>query len=102
MRPEALAFLPQLALSVFGIPYVLAEDDLASAMLAQTLAFVAFNKVCTSQVRQVVCENMTRMLIDPVFSLVHGAVAVLFAKLVSSKEALAGSFGFGVMGRWTG
>jgi phosphatidylinositol glycan class M len=47
---ESLAFLPQLLLSAVFIPLALAKKDLASTMLAQTFAFVTFNKVCTSQV----------------------------------------------------
>lgn len=47
---ESLAFLPQLVLSVFIIPLVLARKNLAGTMMAQTFAFVTFNKVCTSQV----------------------------------------------------
>lgn len=47
---ESLAFIPQLLLSVVAIPLALAKKDLASAMMAQTFAFVTFNKVCTSQV----------------------------------------------------
>lgn len=49
MGIERLAFLPQLLLSVALIPLALAKHDLPGAMLAQTFAFVAFNKVCTSQ-----------------------------------------------------
>ncbi|KAA6410293.1 MAG: GPI mannosyltransferase [Lasallia pustulata] len=48
-RFESLAFIPQLLLSAVLIPLVLAKRDLPGAMLAQTYAFVAFNKVCTSQ-----------------------------------------------------
>jgi phosphatidylinositol glycan class M len=49
-RFESLAFVPQLAISAGLIPIVLAKKDLPSTMMAQTFAFVAFNKVVTSQV----------------------------------------------------
>ncbi|KAK4038803.1 family 50 putative glycosyltransferase [Parachaetomium inaequale] len=49
LRIESIAFLPQLALSCVLIPLAMAKRDLPSAMLAQTFAFVTFNKVCTSQ-----------------------------------------------------
>ncbi len=57
LRIESLAFLPQLLLSCVLIPLVLAKKDLPTAMLAQTFAFVAFNKVCTSQVRIAVVHS---------------------------------------------
>ncbi|KAL8662923.1 MAG: hypothetical protein Q9168_008185, partial [Polycauliona sp. 1 TL-2023] len=49
LKLESLAFSPQLAISAVLIPIVLSKKDLAGTMLAQTFAFVAFNKVCTSQ-----------------------------------------------------
>ncbi|KAH8682524.1 GPI mannosyltransferase 1 [Xylariales sp. PMI_506] len=49
LKIESVAFLPQLLLSCVLIPLVGAKKDLPATMLAQTFAFVAFNKVCTSQ-----------------------------------------------------
>ncbi|KAH6720906.1 GPI mannosyltransferase [Leptodontidium sp. MPI-SDFR-AT-0119] len=49
IRLESLAFIPQLFLSALALPLLLAKKDLPSTMLAQTFAFVTFNKVCTSQ-----------------------------------------------------
>lgn len=46
---ESLAFLPQLLLAVVILPFSLANRNLHGCLLAQTLAFVTFNKVCTSQ-----------------------------------------------------
>ncbi|CDU23964.1 related to GPI14-Glycosylphosphatidylinositol-alpha 1,4 mannosyltransferase I [Sporisorium scitamineum] len=43
-----LSFLPQL-LVVTALGYHLGKRDVVAAMTAQTIAFVAFNKVCTSQ-----------------------------------------------------
>ena len=44
-----LAFIPQMLLSAVLIPLATAKVDLPGTMFAQTFAFVAFNKVCTSQ-----------------------------------------------------
>ncbi|KAL8761248.1 MAG: hypothetical protein Q9184_002628 [Pyrenodesmia sp. 2 TL-2023] len=49
LKLESLALIPQLVISAVLIPIALAKKDIAGTMLAQTFAFVAFNKVCTSQ-----------------------------------------------------
>ncbi|KAF6796967.1 GPI mannosyltransferase (FHA domain-containing protein) [Colletotrichum sojae] len=49
IKIESVAFLPQILLSTLLIPLVVAKKDLAISMMAQTFAFVTFNKVCTSQ-----------------------------------------------------
>lgn len=48
-RFESWAFVPQLFLSGVLLPLVFARRDIAKTMFVQTFAFVAFNKVCTSQ-----------------------------------------------------
>ena len=62
LRFEKLAFVPQLLLSAIFIPLVLAKRDLAGAMLCQTWAFVAFNKVVTSQVSAFVDLSLQRVV----------------------------------------
>jgi phosphatidylinositol glycan class M len=49
-RHPLAAFLPQLVLSL-GLGLLFGAQDLPYAWLVQTFAFVALNKVCTSQVR---------------------------------------------------
>lgn len=76
-RAESFAFIPQLLLSSIVIPLALAKTDLPSSMFAQTLAFVAFNKVCTSQVIECTYLNFYHLLIAKVLSLVYGLLALL-------------------------
>ncbi|KAI0804440.1 glycosyltransferase family 50 protein [Xylaria sp. FL0064] len=61
IKIESIAFVPQLLLSTVLIPLVGAKKDLATTMMAQTFAFVAFNKVCTSQV----CFPLFSLLLVP-------------------------------------
>lgn len=63
---ESLAFGPQLALSAFLIPICLSKKDLPGAMLAQTFAFVSFNKVCTSQVCYTYLSLFRLLFVNPV------------------------------------
>lgn len=87
MKVESLAFLPQLFLSVGLMPVLLAKKDLASTMLAQTFAFVTFNKVCTSQVSlDLMAVLQANADTAKVLSLVHGISALLSAKFEFDKE----------------
>jgi phosphatidylinositol glycan class M len=70
---ESIAFLPQIVLSAIIIPIVMAKKDLYSTFLAQTFAFVTFNKVCTSQVDRWKM-GLAKIL---VFSVVHGVPTIL-------------------------
>lgn len=46
---EKIAFIPQLVLSAIVIPLALAQTHLIPCLFIQTIAFVTFNKVMTSQ-----------------------------------------------------
>jgi hypothetical protein len=102
-RIESLAFLPQILLSLVVMPLLLAKKDLASTMLAQTFAFVTFNKVCTSQVSLAVVDrvfNYTDARI--VLPLVHGLPAILLSRLIAPATACCGNRRSYVVGRGTG
>ncbi|CAN6668208.1 GPI mannosyltransferase 1 [Trichomonascus vanleenenianus] len=49
LKPSAWAFIPQLSLSGLILPLAFAKRDLIKTMFLQTVVFVTFNKVCTSQ-----------------------------------------------------
>ena len=89
LKFESLAFIPQLFLSVVGIPLAMAKRDLASCMLAQTFAFVTFNKVCTSQVSPTSFITISRPLIFLVFPLVYDLLAILSPGFVPSSKSSA-------------
>jgi hypothetical protein len=91
MGVESLAFLPQLFLSVVAIPLLLAKKDLASTMLAQTFAFVTFNKVCTSQVCFVMAGDFALsfadLMVEIVLFVVYGVFAILPSYFVVDASA---------------
>ena len=99
---ESLAFLPQILLSAIIIPLALAKRDLASTMLAQTFAFVTFNKVCTSQVIKIRKGHELLANDWSVFLVVPHLPPFLFAFLVTSSKASSGHHRWCAMGIGTG
>lgn len=49
LNVSSLAFLPQLLICAAILPLKYAKHNLSGTLFVQTFAFVAFNKVCTSQ-----------------------------------------------------
>lgn len=105
-RVESIAFMPQLFLAILSLPLLLAKKDLASTILAQTFAFVTFNKVCTSQVREkrsiyasIYAFTSSYMHANHylVFSMVHGLPPVLPAGFVTAKTSSSRHGGLGLM-----
>ena len=87
MHLERLAFVPQLSLALVVIPIVLAKKDLPSTMLVQTFAFVAFNKVCTSQVCRPSLMDDTKLLTGTVLPVVYDVPPVLHAVIFFATKA---------------
>ncbi|KAK4635634.1 GPI mannosyltransferase 1 [Fulvia fulva] len=100
-QAESLAFVPQLLLAVIAIPLALAKTDLATTMLAQTFAFVTFNKVCTSQVRWVISHDGAELIVRVVLSMVHGVPAILPATLIPFETACKRPSRTRFLGRWS-
>jgi phosphatidylinositol glycan class M len=85
---ESLAFIPQLLLSVVLIPLVLGKKDLPGTMLAQTFAFVTFNKVCTSQVCHIIFISLIAYTLFSLFDLAVSHPSFLALQhFISSKLA---------------
>ncbi len=56
-RSPLTSFLPQMILSLgAGLAFGRRKKDLVFTWFVQTFAFVIFNKVCTSQVRLILCR----------------------------------------------
>lgn len=102
MHLESLAFVPQLLLSAVALPFVLAKRDLGSTMLAQTYAFVTFNKVCTSQVRLLSLASPSSFLTLPVLLVVPRFSTVLSPKFKSATETSARHRSSRLLGCWSG
>jgi GPI mannosyltransferase 1 subunit M len=89
MRLESAAFIPQIFLSAIALPIMLAKKDLPSTLLAQTFAFVSFNKVCTSQVRPQL--SFTGAILTPVvLPLVHGLPPILPPVVIAPRSKKPG------------
>jgi hypothetical protein len=76
---SSLAFIPQLLLAGIVIPLALyaVGRDLGTIMFAQTFAFVAFNKVCTSQVANLYSSELMGSISCGTFHFYHSIFPLL-------------------------
>lgn len=95
-----VAFIPQMLLSLVVIPLTLAQRNLTACFLAQTFAFVAFNKVVTSQYFMWYLVFLPLYLPDSSFLTAGGAVS-LGAWVGSQALWLYYAYGFEILGQNT-
>lgn len=95
-----LAFLPQMLLALIVIPLAMAKRDLVSCFLAQTFAFVAYNKVVTSQYFMWYLVFLPLYLPTSPFLSSSGAVSLL-AWIAGQAVWLYYAYGFEILGKNT-
>ena len=78
LRSPLASFLPQMSLTLgLGLLFGQDRDDLVFAWFVQTMVFVIFNKVCTSQVRDVdLWSRALIILLTAIYSIFSGTYSL--------------------------